>query len=194
MTTFQGQSAKRHSNKKNFKSGQNQPNAIFIFITFRNHRRKFLSCFTSTSVADSENQMKKGHLNPSRMTTFWGKRPNIRQIRKIEWNGKMNERQPFDYEFPESWANIFWCYFVIYMQVCQIPEIILKKIKTQFPKDETWCQSISQWRASRWTLVFFGEVDEFFYWFKWMFLRKCSYLGFIGRNPYTLNLSVVWSG
>ena len=40
MTTFQGQSAKRHSNKKNFKSGQNQPNAIFCFITFRNHRQK----------------------------------------------------------------------------------------------------------------------------------------------------------
>jgi len=34
MTTFQGQSAKHHSNKKKFKSGQNQPNAIFIFITF----------------------------------------------------------------------------------------------------------------------------------------------------------------
>jgi len=45
MTTFQGQSAKRHSNKKNFKSGQNQPNAIFIVITFRNHRQKFLMLF-----------------------------------------------------------------------------------------------------------------------------------------------------
>jgi len=31
-----------------------------------------------------------GTWNPSRMTTFWGKRPNISQIRKIEWNGKMN--------------------------------------------------------------------------------------------------------
>ena len=40
MTTFQCQSAKRHSNKKNFKSGQYQPNTIFIFITFRNHRQK----------------------------------------------------------------------------------------------------------------------------------------------------------
>jgi len=45
MTTFQGQSAKRHSNKKNFKSGQNQPNALFIFITFRNHRQKMLMLF-----------------------------------------------------------------------------------------------------------------------------------------------------
>ena len=41
MTTFKGQSAKRHSNKKNFKSGQNQPNSIFIFTTFRNHRKIF---------------------------------------------------------------------------------------------------------------------------------------------------------
>ena len=45
MTTFQGQSLKRHSNKKNVKSGQNQPNAIFIFITFRNHRQKILTLF-----------------------------------------------------------------------------------------------------------------------------------------------------
>jgi len=45
MTTFQGQSAKRHSNKKKFKSGQNQPNAIFIFKTFRNHRQKILMLF-----------------------------------------------------------------------------------------------------------------------------------------------------
>jgi len=33
-TTFQGQSAKRHSNKKNFKNRQNQQNAIFNFIIF----------------------------------------------------------------------------------------------------------------------------------------------------------------
>jgi len=45
MTTFQGQSAKRHSNKKNFKSDKNQPNAIFIFITFRNHRQKISTLF-----------------------------------------------------------------------------------------------------------------------------------------------------
>ena len=45
MTTFQGQSAKRHSNKKNFKSGQNQPSATFIFITFWNHRQKILMLF-----------------------------------------------------------------------------------------------------------------------------------------------------
>jgi len=45
MTTFQGLSAKRHSNKKNFKSGQNQPNAVFIFITFRNHRQQILMLF-----------------------------------------------------------------------------------------------------------------------------------------------------
>jgi len=45
MTTFQSQSAKRHSNKKNFKSDQNQTNAIFIFITFRNHRQKILTLF-----------------------------------------------------------------------------------------------------------------------------------------------------
>ena len=45
MTTFQGQSAIRHSNKKNVKSGQNQRNAIFIFITFRKHRQKSLMLF-----------------------------------------------------------------------------------------------------------------------------------------------------
>jgi len=45
MTTFQGQSAKRHSNKNNFKSGLNQPNPIFIFITFRNPRQKILMLF-----------------------------------------------------------------------------------------------------------------------------------------------------
>jgi len=33
---------------------------------------------------------------------------------------------------------------------------------------------------------FFEEVDEIFYWFQRMFLRKCSYLVFIGLNPYTL--------
>ena len=38
MTRFQGQSAKRRSKKKNFKTGENQRNAIFIFMTFRNHR------------------------------------------------------------------------------------------------------------------------------------------------------------
>jgi len=45
MTIFQGPSAKRHSNKKNFKSSQNQRNAIFIFMTFRNHRHKILMLF-----------------------------------------------------------------------------------------------------------------------------------------------------
>jgi len=34
MTTFQGQLAKCHSNKKNMKNGHNQLNAIFIFIIF----------------------------------------------------------------------------------------------------------------------------------------------------------------
>jgi len=54
MTTFQGQSAKRYSNKKNFKSGQNQPNAIFIFITFRNHRQKILMLFhVYTSISSN---------------------------------------------------------------------------------------------------------------------------------------------
>jgi len=45
ITTFQRQSAKRHSNKKNFRSDQNQRNAIFTFITFRNHRQKILMLF-----------------------------------------------------------------------------------------------------------------------------------------------------
>jgi len=45
MTTIQGQSAKRHSNKKNWKNGKNQRNAIFIFITFRNHPQKMFMVF-----------------------------------------------------------------------------------------------------------------------------------------------------
>jgi len=45
MTTFQGQSGKRHSNKKNFKSGQNQPNDMIIFIIFRYHWQKILMLF-----------------------------------------------------------------------------------------------------------------------------------------------------
>ena len=40
MTTFQGQSAKRHSEKKNFKNAETQRNATFIFMTFRNDRQK----------------------------------------------------------------------------------------------------------------------------------------------------------
>jgi len=45
MTTFQGQPTKRNSCKKTFKSGQNQPNAISIFITFRNHWQKIFVLF-----------------------------------------------------------------------------------------------------------------------------------------------------
>jgi len=32
-------------------------------MTFRNHRQKRLCYFTSTSVTDSDNQIKKGHRN-----------------------------------------------------------------------------------------------------------------------------------
>jgi len=42
---------------------RNQQNALFIFMAFRNHRKIFLYYFTSTSFADSENQIKKGHRN-----------------------------------------------------------------------------------------------------------------------------------
>ena len=56
ITTFQGQSVKRRSKKKNFESGQNQRNAMLIFITIH---KQFFYCFTSTSVADSENHIKK---------------------------------------------------------------------------------------------------------------------------------------
>jgi len=38
MTTFQGQPAKRRSKKKNFEKGDNQVNAIFVFVAFQNHR------------------------------------------------------------------------------------------------------------------------------------------------------------
>jgi len=36
---------------------------MFTFITFRNHRQKILYCFTSASVADSENHIKKVNRN-----------------------------------------------------------------------------------------------------------------------------------
>jgi len=47
MTTLQGQLAKRHSNKKkrNFESGENQRNAVFVFLTFRNHRPTIFMLF-----------------------------------------------------------------------------------------------------------------------------------------------------
>jgi len=63
MTTFQGQSAKRQSSKKNFENGQTQRNTIFIFWLSGIISNKFLCYFTSTSVADSENQITKGHRN-----------------------------------------------------------------------------------------------------------------------------------
>ena len=63
MTTFQGQSTKRHSNKKSFKSDQNQRNAIFIFITFRNHRQKILMLFHIYKCRRFRKSNKKGHQN-----------------------------------------------------------------------------------------------------------------------------------
>jgi len=64
-------SIKQEKLKKNY---QNKWNTIYIFMTFRIHRQKILCYFTSTSVADSENQIKKctGAWNPSRMPTFRG--------------------------------------------------------------------------------------------------------------------------
>jgi len=45
MTTFQDQSVKRRSKNKNFKNAENQRNAIFVYMTFRNHRPTIFMLF-----------------------------------------------------------------------------------------------------------------------------------------------------
>ena len=45
MTTLQGRSAKRWRKCENFKNAENQRNAIFVFMTFRNHRPTIFMLF-----------------------------------------------------------------------------------------------------------------------------------------------------
>jgi len=94
MTTFQGQSAKGHSNKKNFKSGQNQRNAIFIFITFRNHRQKILTLFHIYKCRRfrKSNQNRAPELGiPAEWQHSKVSRRNVTQTRKTSKAVKINQ-------------------------------------------------------------------------------------------------------
>jgi len=74
-TTFQGQSAKRHSNKKNFKSGQNQKICYIHFHNFPESSAKHFNVVSHLQVLQIPKiKYKKGTgtWNPSRMTTFQG--------------------------------------------------------------------------------------------------------------------------
>jgi len=51
--------------QEKLKNGQNQRNAIFLFMTFQNHRQNLLCYFTSTSVVDSEYQITKDTISPT---------------------------------------------------------------------------------------------------------------------------------
>ena len=119
---------KRHSNKKNFKSDKNQPNAILTFITFRNHRQKLLSCFTSTSVADSENQIKKGHRNlESQQNDNISRSVGETSLKqeKIQKRSKSTKCYIHFHNFPKSSAKNF--NVVSHLQVSQIQKIKSKK-------------------------------------------------------------------
>jgi len=75
MTTFQGQSAKRFYKNKNFKNAENQRNATFIFMTFRNDRQKNYYVISHQQVSQIPKVTSKkwtGTWNASRMTTFQG--------------------------------------------------------------------------------------------------------------------------
>ena len=94
MTTFQGQSAKRHSNKKKFKSGQNQPNAVFIFKTFRNHQKKILMLFHIYKCRRfrKSNQKRAPELGiPAEWQHFKVSRRNVTQTRKTSKAVKINQ-------------------------------------------------------------------------------------------------------
>jgi len=94
MTTFQCQSAKRHSNKKNFKSGQYQPNTIFIFITFRNHRQKIstlLHIHKSRKFRKSNKKRAPELGIPAEWQHSKASRRNIIQTRKTSKAVKINQ-------------------------------------------------------------------------------------------------------
>jgi len=109
MTTFQGQSAKRHSNKKNFKSGQNQRNAIFIFITFRNHRQKG---HRNLESQQNDNISRSVCATPLKQE-------------KLQNRSKSTKCYIHFHNFPESSAKNF--NVVSHLQVSQIPKIKSKK-------------------------------------------------------------------
>jgi len=128
MTTFQGQSAKRHSNKKNFKSSQNQRNAIFIFITFRNHRQKILTLFHIYKCRRfrKSNQNRAPELGiPAEWQHSKVSRRNVTQTRKTSKAITSNKCYTHFQNFPESSAKNF--NVVSHLQVSQIQKIKSKK-------------------------------------------------------------------
>jgi len=108
MTTFQGQSAKRHSNKKNFKSGQNQRNAIFIFITFRNHRKKILTLFHIYKCRRfrKSNQKRAPELGiPTEWQHSKASRETSLKQEKLQKRSKSTKCYTHFHNFPESSAK-----------------------------------------------------------------------------------------
>ena len=151
MTTFQGQSAKRHSNKKNFKSGQNQPNAIFIFITFRNHRQKILMLLHIYKCRRfrKSNQKRAPELG---IPAEWhiprsvGK-TSLKQ-EKLQKRSKSTKCYIYFHNFPESSAKNF--NVVSHLKVSQIPKIKSKKgTGTWNPSRMTTFQDLSSRHHSK---------------------------------------------
>jgi len=104
MTTFQGQSAKHHSNKKNCKYGEIHRNATFIFVTFRNLRPINFMLFHICKCR----RIRKSHQKRAPelgMPTGWQQSEvslrNISQFIKIEWNRRGMEWKHSSDEFPE---------------------------------------------------------------------------------------------
>ena len=124
MTTFQGQLAKRHSNKKIFKSGQNQPNPIFIFKTFRNHRQKILMLFHIYKYRRFRKTNQKRHRNLEFQQNKNIPRPvgatSLKQ-EKLKKRLKSTKCYIHFHNFPESSAKTF--NVVSHLQVSQIPKI-----------------------------------------------------------------------
>jgi len=185
MTTFQGQSAKRHSNKKNFKSGQNQWNATFIFITFRNHRPII---FVSFHICKSR-RIRKSHKKRAPevgMPAEWqdGETSLKQEKMKIRWNF------PKCYipicNFPESAANNF--YVISHLQVSQNPKIPWKKapelgMPTGWQQSEVSLRIISQFIKIEWNRKR-NEMETYFWWVSviadetfWVFLFQMFMYG-----------------
>ena len=129
MITFQGQSAKRHSSKKNFKSGQNQRNAIFIFITFRNHRQKDFNVVSHLQVSQIPKiKSKIGHRNlESQQNDNISRSVGETSLKqeKLQKRSKSTKCYIHFHNFPESSAKKF--NVVLHLQVSQIPKIKSKK-------------------------------------------------------------------
>jgi len=160
MTVFQGQSARRQSNKKIWKYDKNQRNATFIFITFRNHRPII---FVSFHICKCR-RIRKSHQKRAPelgMPTGWKKSEvrlrNICQFIKIEWNRKRNEIETYFWWVSGIVDETFWVFF---FQMFMYGKFLKsrKKWKRVFLK---WEPVVSESRASRWTFVLILEVDEF---------------------------------